>query len=296
MAEAIVKAEAPDKRAAARERRKEKLNKRITELDILRFVAIVLMVFDHLMYDVFAFMPSIFGRYTDEFWKAFAVFARGYWNLPLRKIVRYFVLFIFLGLSGVSCSFSRSNLKRGLKLMALAIALTVGTIVVDEVADLNGSMTIVFGIIHMIALSLILVALVDKLTEKMKDNKWVFLAIGAALILAQFLIRSPYERLTEVYVGSDDFFKLFFNAFIGKLLLGPDCYSFLYYGGQVFVGVFLGKLLYPERKPLIFKKGYRDNFMTFLGRHTLIVYAAHQVLIPVILGVILLLCGYQFKM
>ena len=276
--------------------KKEKLSKRITELDVLRGIAVVLMVFDHFMYDIFGVMPGIVGGYTaGGFWANLCTLASQWWNWPVRKYVRQLVLFIFLALTGISCSFSRSNLKRGVKLMIFSLLLTGATVAVDLIGGMGGYMTIVFGILHLIALCLLIISLIEKLT----DSKWVYLAVGATLVIVGLCIANPMQ-IHEYPVNYDgtfgEFLSMFGEAFIGKILLGPDSYSFLYYGGQVFIGVFLGKLLYPERKPLLFKNGYSNNPLTFAGRHTLIVYVAHQVLIPVILGLILLMCGYEINL
>ena len=273
--------------------KKEKLSKRITGLDALRGIAVVLMVFDHFMYDVLGVMPDIFpDAYAGGgFWSDFRSLAVKWWTWDVRIYVRLFVLFIFLGLTGVSCSFSRSNMKRGVKLLIVALLLTGATVLIDNIGNMGGSMIIVFGILHLIALCLIIIALIEKITQE----KFVYLIIGVLMVFTGLIISKP-TGLIEYYVQWDNFFPMFWDAFIGKCLLGPDSYSFLFYGGQVFIGVFLGKLLYPERKPLVFKKGYSNNPLTFVGRHTLIVYVAHQVLIPVILGLILLISGYSFSM
>ena len=281
------------KRAEIKAFKKEKLNKRITELDALRGIAVFLMVFDHFMYDIFGVMPNMFpdAYKVGTFWRDFRDLAIKWWTWDVRIYVRLLVLFIFLSLTGVSCSFSRSNLKRGIKLLIFALLLTGATVLIDYVGEMGGGMIIVFGILHLIALCLIIIALLEKITQE----KFVYLIIGVLMVFAGLIISKPIG-LFEYYVQWDNFFPMFWDAFIGKSLLGPDSYSFFFFGGQVFIGVFLGKLLYPERKSLIFKKGYSNNPLTFTGRHTLIVYVAHQVLIPVILGIIMLISGYSLSM
>ena len=256
----------------------------------MRGIAVCLMILDHVMYDLWGLMPNVFVGYPQPgIWLELRNLAISYWRWDVRKIVRQFILFIFLGLVGVSCSFSRSNFKRGLKLLAVSLAITVGTYVVGLVGDMMDDILIVFGILHMMSVSLLLISLIEVFTK----NKWVYLIIGVALVVAGRILYDPLARHVELSYSSAPFLELFFQAFIGKILLGPDCYSFLYFGGQVFIGVFLGKLLYPERRSLLFKKGYLNNPLTFMGRHALAVYVVHQVLIPVILGAILLICGYS---
>lgn len=262
--------------------RQEKLKKRITELDLFRGIAVIFMILDHFMFDLWGFMPSMFEGYPA----ALRQFAVNYWTWDVRTYVRLFIVFVFLALTGISCSFSKSNLKRGLKLMGVALLLTLGTYIFSLVSG-DMSVLIVFGVLHMIALSIILISLIEKLTQ----NKWVYLAIGIVLIVIGRLIADPLT-LKEVAYEDGNFFELFFNAFIGKILLGADCFSFPLHAGQIFVGVFLGKLLYPERKPILFKGEYSNNPLTFVGRHALVVYFFHQILIPVILGLILMIAGY----
>ncbi|MCQ2770623.1 MAG: DUF1624 domain-containing protein, partial [Clostridia bacterium] len=105
-----------------------KLSKRAPELDILRGIAVLFMIFDHFMYDCYDMMGYFFYDYgKTEFTRELVRFARNYWNWDVRVVFRQFILFVFLGLTGICCSFSKSNLKRGFKLMAVAIGLTVAT-------------------------------------------------------------------------------------------------------------------------------------------------------------------------
>ena len=272
-----------------RAERRARIASRITEIDLLRGIAVILMVFDHFMFDVWGLYPQIFAGFPKygTFWDKLYDLSFDYWMWKVRIAVRYVVLFVFLSLTGISCSFSKSNMKRGLILGAIALVLTLATFIIGKMTG-DGEMLITFGILHLISLSIIVVALLEKLTA----NKWVYLAIGAAMmIVGAFLLKEEV-----VFYSSDNFIKLFFKQFVGLVVLGPDGYSFLFYGGQVFIGVFLGKLLYPQRMSLIFKKGYSDNPVTFIGRHSLIVYVAHQAVIPVVVSLVLLLCGYKLQL
>ena len=269
--------------------KRERIAKRITEIDVLRGICVLLMIFDHLMYDLWGLMPYIFKDFPilETFWAQAVTFAIDYWTWDVRIWVRRVIVFFFLALTGISCSFSKSNLKRGLILAAVALGVSIGTFVLGEVMG-DKDYFISFGILHLISLSIITVSLVELITK----NKWVFLGICVVMITAgAFLLKESYAS----YYGGN-FFELYFKQFVGLILLGPDSYSFLFYGGQVFFGVFLGKLLYKERRSLIFKKGYSNNPLTFVGRHSLIVYVAHQLLIPLILALILLIAGYQLNL
>lgn len=263
--------------------KKERLMSRITELDLFRGIAVLLMIFDHLMFDLWGFMPDIIAGFPS----GVIEFAQSYWQWDIRVFLHFTVVFVFLALTGISCSFSRSNLKRGVKLMGVALLMTLGTYLFGLATGNAYGSLIVFGVLHMIAFTIILISV----TELISENKWVYLAMGIVLIVVGVIIADPVNVPSANY-GDGNFFELFFEAFIGKILLGPDCFSFFFYGGQIFIGVFLGKLLYPERKPLLFKKGYKNNFVTFVGRHALVIYFFHQIVIPVVLGIVFLILGY----
>ena len=85
----------------------------------------------------------------------------------------------------------------------------------------------------------------------------------------------------------------FIKQIIGLVECGGDTTPFLLNGGQVLVGVFLGKTFYDEKKSLV-NKEYKNNFITFIGRNALIIYFLHQVIIPVILSLFLMILGYSF--
>lgn len=271
--------------------KKERMKKRITELDFIRGLAIMIMILDHVVYDFGYLLPKIFKNYPsyDEgFWTDLFYFAKRFWNWQVREDVRYFVLFIFLALTGISCSFSRSNLKRGVKLFAFSCLLTLVTYIFGQLTN-SPNNTIIFGIIHCISISIILVALM----EKFDYGKWTYLSVGLFMIILGAYILFINPKVRRAWYGSEPLLSLLFKAILGIYDVGSDCYSLLFFGGQVFIGVFLGKLLYKDRKSLIIKGDYKNNFITVIGRHSLIIYLLHQIILPVILSIIMLFFGFE---
>ncbi|MDY0024288.1 MAG: heparan-alpha-glucosaminide N-acetyltransferase domain-containing protein, partial [Candidatus Izemoplasmatales bacterium] len=135
------------------------MKKRVWELDFLRGFAIIMMVFDHLMYD-FAVVRSLFSNYSsvdNQFFESLRVFAISYWNSDLRFFGHFFFVTLFLVVSGISYTFSKNNLSRGLKLGAVAILISLVTYLLDEFL-ISGTL-IVFGIIHLYAASILIIYL-----------------------------------------------------------------------------------------------------------------------------------------
>ena len=63
---------------------KEKLKNRALELDLIRGFAVVLMMFDHLMYDFWGLLPSFIKDYPLEM----RLLGLDYWYWDVRRVVR----------------------------------------------------------------------------------------------------------------------------------------------------------------------------------------------------------------
>ena len=129
---------------------------RIELMDALRGLAVCLMVLHHFLYDLCAFLGAPWWLFTN----------------PVFDVLHYFFAGLFIFLSGISSDFSRSNLKRGAKAMALALGITLVTYFMD--------MTIVFGVLHLLASCMLLFGLTRKLWEALPA--WVLPVLCLALI------------------------------------------------------------------------------------------------------------------
>ena len=259
--------------------------KRVWEIDFLRGVCIIMMVLDHLMFDLwyFPYFVSNFYEIDNAAMKKVVSFAARYWEWGVRIGVRFAVIFIFMMLSGISCYFSRSNTKRLIKLTVAGFVLSAATIIIDLFMD--AGVSIYFGILFNLAASLGIYILLKKLW----DNKYFFLGVGLALIIAGICI-----NFTKVEYCSEFSFENLIKSIIGLCDLGADSYGIVPYTGVFLVGSFLGAMLYGEKKTLLPKlEGKWSRPVEFVGRNTIWVYLAHQ---PIILGIVLLagLCmGYR---
>lgn len=258
---------------------------RAKELDLLRGAAVLLMIVDHCFFNLWGLLPELFSDYP----RALRTFAIDYWNGDLRAVVRPIVLFIFFSLTGVCSSFSRSNLARGGKLFAVAMVLTGGTFAAGYLID-DVDLTIACGVLHCISLSLLLVGV----TEKLRMNKWIYLGAGVLLWGAVIAVELTVQPELISY-WSEPLLPLLGKSFLGLAKCGSDCFAFPEVCGQIFIGVFLGKQFYRERKSRL-KSPYRNHLLTFFGRHSLWVYFAHQILLPLLSAGVLLALGYTFAL
>lgn len=261
----------------------EKFKSRVAEIDLLRAFAIILMIFDHLLNDIYDLMPYVFSDYPGNgVWRDIVRFSMQYWTSDARLVAHYVVCFFFLGITGVCGSFSRSNLARGLKLMLVAVGLSLVTYAVSIVLEMRGFL-IAFGVLHCIALSLIILGLLQKFVKP----DWVYLVLGLAMFVAGVIVQINSQNVS--YYQS--LWLLLPKMIIGTEQAGMDCFPLLLNGGQIFVGYYLGKKFYKDKKSLL-GLTYKNNALTFIGRNSLFIYFAHQIVLPLVLGIILLACGF----
>lgn len=255
------------------------------EIDFLRGLCIIMMVFDHFMFDLwyFPYFVTNFHAVNNETFEKVVDLAERYWGWDVREAVRLAVIFTFMVLSGISCSFSRSNGKRVVKLTVAGLVLSTVTIVADLIMD--AGISIYFGILLNLALSLGIYILLKKIFP----NKYLYLGVGLALIIAGICINFYYIEFYDEFT-----FGRLMQSIVGLCDLGADSYGIIPYSGVFLVGAFFGEVLYGDKKTLFpIIEGKWSRPVEFVGRNTIWVYLAHQ---PIILGIVLLvgMCmGYK---
>lgn len=219
---------------------------RIWELDFFRGVALLLMVYFHVVFD----LKDLYGS-----------------NIEYASGINYYIgkisVTLFMIISGISCHLSRNNRKRGIRVLAVAMAITVVTHLFDP------GLGVKFGILHFLGVSMLIFPLFNKI-----NNFLLFIAavviLVAGNIFAHMVMPNDYLfifNLTSNTFSSSDYYPLF-----------PWLSIFLF-------GVIMGRLFYAEKKS-VFPFSLGNNAISAAGRHTLIVYIVHQ---PLILAVLELL-------
>lgn len=250
--------------------------KRVWEVDFVRGLMILFVVWDHLMWDVY-----LTKDFNTPFFQGAFVFAKNYLTGNLRSTTHDTFVTLFVLTSGISCSFSRSNGKRALKMMIFAALLSAVTYAVSAVIKQN--MTIRFNVIHVIALSVALWTCIEWVSGKCRKIwqknlfGWSMLAlILASLIVGYLAKRHPWQNENPLwfFLVSHDMNSI--PAY--EVFTGGDCLPFFPDFGWFLVGAFLGKLLYKQRTslfPTVSEKWVSP--FTFCGRHSLWIYFGSQV-------------------
>lgn len=233
-------------------------------LDTVRGLCILSMVAYHGMYD----LVDIFG--LPSAW---------YTGLP-GYIWQQSICWTFILLSGMCWQLSRHHVKRGLLLVGCGAAISLITWLAMP------SQRILYGVLNLLGLSALLLIPLDKLFRKVPA--WA--GLGGALLL--FALTKNVSRGSLGFEGlvlcqlpswlsvTD---LLAVAGFPSPGFWSTDYFPLLPWFFLFCAGYFLwGLLSQSERAKERLASGVRP--LSFLGRHSLIIYLAHQ---PVLMGVFL---------
>ncbi len=269
---------------------------RVWELDFLRGLSIILVCWDHLMFDAFGLFGAHFLASGNEGLISFVDFARTYWTGDLRAFFRPIFLFIFFFVSGICVSFSRNNLFRSLKLVIAALVVNLGTWLAATV--LNMDCFILFGVVHSFSVIVLIYALIELfvkliLKNAKKEHLFRYVMSGAALIFAiiGIVIDAVYNvSITEfdqgqvATVGGDFVGVIFFknNTFWNN---SADYFPIFPFFNYFFIGAAASTWLYPKKKSLLPCLDHKWHYpVTIPGRVSLYIYILVQVIAVIILG------------
>ena len=235
---------------------------RYWEVDTLRGIAIVLMVLYHLAWDL-----NYFGAVELDMYS-------GLWPRFARGIAT-----IFIWLVGVSLVFSYSRgdqtgvflkyLRRGGKVFGMGLLITLATYL------FLGHGFVIFGILHLIGFSI--VAAYPFLPHRRRHTSLLvgLVFIGLGMRLDGQVLPTPWL----IWLGINQ---------TGRSMV--DYYPVLPWFGVVLVGIYVGHILYPRGVPRLALPDMSSTpivwGLSFLGRHSLLIYLIHQ---PILLGILILL-------
>jgi len=241
--------------------------KRIHEIDFFRGILILFVIVDHILNNFLMHSMTWYQITGHEFWKMMDDAMRFYWFSDARIIIRCIILGLFCFVSGVSCSFSRNNWKRAAETLVLAALIAVGSNILQATGWFGQDMKVDFNIIAVLGWSTLLYCFFQN-----KNDKWLIYGIVAlaffSIVIIPLLLMipgvsnaycPPLWEPTGAYKQSD------------WMPLFPYIVFF-------FIGALLARHIYKEKKSL-FKRHEWERGICFLGRHTLIIYLSHYLVL-----------------
>jgi uncharacterized membrane protein len=241
---------------------------RLWEIDVARGVAILMMVVFHTVFDLsfFAIAPV---DVATGFWWYFA----------------YAIATLFLLIVGVSLvvSHDRAAVKlsgfplakkfvlRGAGIFALGLLVTLATWLYLPQGY------VVFGILHLIGVSVMLSPLFFRL-RAWNIPAGIFCILIGWFVISRMSLQTPSMLLLPLGIHGPSFWSVDYTPlfpWLGVVLVGMGVGAFLYAGGT--------RHFTLQPLPDLFVRP-----LSFLGRHSLVIYLVHQ---PVIIFLLALVTG-----
>lgn len=291
---------------------------RAWEIDLLRGIPIFLVVLYHFCWS-FYFFPSFYSN-TEEMYQVYPNL-KDFVNFLVDDIRnneilhRYLVPFFggtFIFICGISSQFSRNNIRRGLLLWLAALIITGGTAAASYIMEDNFLIT--FGVLHLMAFSVTLYALMELFTRKVLKKKevpaWFSLLFAILIFYVSLYMASGYDPFTGTFFDTWPYYSInlflderfreapltFLTEPLGMVQGVMDWWPIFPYTGVLFLGIALGKAVYGKRPGSLFPKAkhYWARPLCFVGRHTMWVYILHQPIIFLILFIVFYFLGFRF--
>ena len=244
-------------------------SRRYSLIDAIRAVAVISMVLYHLFYDIFC----LFGGHPE------------YCQLTPIYIWERSICTAFIVISGVSLNFTRNGCHRGLIVAGCAMVVTLVTYVMFP------EEAIWFGVLHLLAFSMLLTTALKPLLSKIKPIVGVIIFFllfmlcrgipnGYIGLFSYPLIRLPaalyqYKWLSVVGFLSNDYYSMDYFPIL------PWFFLFLF-------GFYLWRLIKEKGFDRYFYK--KIPVLDLIGRHSLLIYMLHQ---PVLYGICYLFLGQK---
>ncbi len=227
-------------------------------LDEIRGFAVICMIFYHGFFTLASIFRLEAGHALLRFFQPAEPYFAG--------------LFIFI--SGVASQLTHSNLIRGLKLLAVALLLTLAT---WGLTLMGMDVVIWFGILHMLAVCMLLAAAVNPPLRRL--HPVIGLLVCALLFAVTLHIRDgyigfPFWKLTLPNAVMNSRF-LFPIGIVADSFFSADYFPLFPWMFIFFAGASAGLWEARGRFPAFFAKS-RLRPLSFVGRHALLIYILHQ--------------------
>lgn len=238
---------------------------RIHLLDEIRGAAILCMVLFHAFYSMAFFFHWEIGATLYDFFLPVSLWFAG----------------LFILISGISCRLSHSNAARGGKLLAIALGLTLVTWLLEHKVGIVAT-TIWFGILHLLSVCMLIYAALRRPLEKI--SPWIAVPLFALLFAVTYHLPDGYLRFVSYTVALPDWLTncrfLFPLGVVYPGFASADYYPLFPWIFLFLIGASVGRRFSEGKLPACF---YNEHVrpIAYCGRHTLVIYLAHQ---PILYG------------
>lgn len=233
------------------------MKKRIWELDVLRGIFMIAIIFFHLIYDLIYLFGIV--ELTTPLAQKLYQFGNDWGGTP------------FLFLSGLCATIGSRPGRRAITVLAGGIVISLVTTAMYLLGFADKGIIIYFGVLHCIGTCMLLWLLFRKLPTP------VLLVLGLVMAAVGLHLRDAM---------SVDHPWLILFGLVPHGFVSSDYFPLLPNFGYFLIGASLGRTLYKNKVSLLPKVNENNFFIrifSFIGRNSLLIYLLHQ---PILAGVV----------
>lgn len=240
------------------------MKQRYIWIDNIRAVAMISMIIYHAVWD----LVYLYGMKWEWYESNFAFF----WQQS--------ICWTFILVSGFCWSFSKNPLRQGVIASAGGLIVTITTLVFSY------NSRVIFGVLNLIGASALLIIPLKEYFVKIPP---------VAGVLFMFLLFGFTYGINDRYLGifrmelfelSQGLYRNLLTAFLGFPDAGfysADYFSLLPWSFLYFTGYFLYRMWNEKKIPGAICMNKKMPLLTWMGKHSLIIYMIHQ---PILYGVL----------
>lgn len=259
-------------------------NQRVWEIDALRGLLILCVLVNHLILTITAFCINGYYSIDSAAWATAVdplriwfqyddsgVLQLATWFTDFRWTWTYPIVDVFFVVSGLTCAFSRNNLKRALRVLAAGLFVAAFTFGLWQWTD-DPTRFIRFGVLMCYACcQLIYVYFLEN-----KDNETLFM-VAAPVFAVGYYLRYHGTTATRLPI-----FYIFGVPQIGDM--SSDFWPIFPMLGWFLLGVVIGRKYYSQKTTLFPNQTAQKLTLPlqFLGRHSGAIYVGHILLYTIV--------------
>ena len=262
--------------------KKDLFMKRIHEVDFVRGLLIIIVVLDHLFWNLKYYGGMWWG---EDSWVYIAF--NFYWTSTARSIIQPLALMAFCFVSGISCAFSKNNWKRAIEMVIFWLIITIGSNVLQAIFNANSmdiTVRVDINIIGVLALSTLCYCFVQK-----KSWRALLACIVGGLTICYFISPMLRESLLLHFGGytntrpginyGENGTPNFFMPLFWEYPVQADFVPLFPFIIVFFFGAFVSYFVYKDKRQSVFPNRHEwERPVCFVGRHTLVIYLAHFII------------------
>lgn len=267
---------------------------RVWELDLIRGILLFFVTIDHTF--TFAYGWGLIP-YKTAFGAFFKNFADFYLGSTFKKVSHLVALWLICFMSGTSCQFARSSLRRIIKFWIFTALFMGGYAVLHLLFPNYISGFLIFNIVAVLTLSMTFWYLLDHFNCPMSVRiitGSLLTAFGLGFyIYSAIQANGPFveDIISNGAVVNNDFLALMVYSKNGYSLSPDNFEPLLPHLGFFFLGAVFGRYFYKDKTTRLKRKTPPKALMPImiLGKHSL---AAYLVLTPIVIALIWLITRF----